>query len=105
MEKTPTFEEVRHAVFMWEVRATELTSEVAELHARIADLEAALENEEPDWSKLSLADCQLALLEGHLRKHGGRRDLAAASIGISERTFYRWVGSIGGAEALLEASA
>ncbi len=40
---------------------------------------------------LSLRKSNLGMIEKALEKHGGNRKLAAAEVGISERTLYRWI--------------
>lgn len=97
-----SFGEVRRTISTWEARIERLEEELLQLKLRNRELRDGIARGEPDWAAHSLADCQLALLQAHLRKHRGRRDLAAKSIGISERTFYRWVECVGGADALLD---
>ena len=43
---------------------------------------------------MSIKTASLELIEKVLRKHGGNRKLAAAELGISERTLYRKIKQI-----------
>ena len=54
---------------------------------KIVDIKA----ESPHPQDLSLNDAKLRMIEKALEKHGGNRKLAAAEVGISERTLYRWI--------------
>ncbi|PKP43102.1 MAG: sigma-54-dependent Fis family transcriptional regulator [Bacteroidetes bacterium HGW-Bacteroidetes-10] len=50
---------------------------------------AASEKEESEMQTLSIQNVSAELIRKALEKHGGKRKLAAAELGISERTLYR----------------
>ena len=54
---------------------------------KVVDISA----EVPEQRDLSLRKSNLEMIVKALEKHGGNRKLAAAEVGISERTLYRWI--------------
>ena len=54
---------------------------------KVVDISA----EVPEQRDLSLKKSNLEMIVKALEKHGGNRKLAAAEVGISERTLYRWI--------------
>ena len=54
---------------------------------KVVDISA----EDPKTQDLSLKKSNLEMIVKALEKHGGNRKLAAAEVGISERTLYRWI--------------
>jgi transcriptional regulator with PAS, ATPase and Fis domain len=67
----------------------------ATIHAKHHDEEEIEDTEEIVEESLLLQDHEIDLINKALRKHGGKRKLAAQELGISERTLYRKINEYG----------
>ncbi len=47
------------------------------------------------WASMTFGEAQFHLVRAHLKAAGGHREQAARSLGVSERTLYRWMAKAG----------